>query len=226
MPRVPSVALQRQPRRNRPCRIADQSLESRSDLRYSYRILFIPGTIGSITWLARNQDRLHRIRHGLVISCVGHGKKFTYKRSRRGDADIDKIVEHALRGSTTPFEIQPFFPWGYDERQYCSPGFNLPVGSLMRSPHGTFPEYHTSADDLEFVDGGALSESLAMYQDVVAMLGRKPQLCEPATLWGAATGKTRLVFGHRRRQQICRTATHDAMGAKPVGRQALGAGYR
>lgn len=145
-------------------------LRSRSNLRYSYRFLFIPGTIGSITWLARNRERVHHIKHGLVISCVGHGAKFTYKRSRRGDADIDKVVAYVLKQSDVPFEVQPFFPWGYDERQYCSPGFDLPVGSLMRAPHGTFPEYHTSADDLDFVDATTLEGSLARYQDVLSML--------------------------------------------------------
>ena len=110
-----------------------EHLRSRSNLRYSYRFLFIPGTIGSITWLARNRARIHNIKHGLVISCVGHGAKFTYKRSRRGTAEIDKVVEYVLKQSATPFEVQPFFPWGYDERQYCSPGFDLPVGSLMRA---------------------------------------------------------------------------------------------
>jgi aminopeptidase-like protein len=138
--------------------------------RYTYRFLFIPGTIGSITWLARNEQHTERIRHGLVITCVGDGGRFTYKRSRRGDAEIDRVVSHVLKHSGGDWTVQDFFPYGYDERQYCSPGFNLPVGCLMRSPHGTFPEYHTSADNLDFVRPEYLEESLARYRDVVRVL--------------------------------------------------------
>jgi aminopeptidase-like protein len=138
--------------------------------RYTYRFLFIPGTIGSITWLARNEQHAQRIRHGLVITCVGDGGRFTYKRSRRGNAEIDRVVSHVLKHSGSDWTVEDFFPYGYDERQYCSPGFNLPVGCLMRSPHGTFPEYHTSADNLDFVRPKYLEESLARYRDVVEVL--------------------------------------------------------
>ena len=147
-----------------------EHLKSLPRLRYSYRFLFIPGTIGSITWLARNKERLPRVKHGLVITCVGHGEKFTYKKSRRGDTEIDQIVEHVLTHGGQAFEIQEFFPWGYDERQFCSPGFDLPVGCLMRAPHATFPEYHTSADNLDFVSAQTLAESLACYRDVIAVI--------------------------------------------------------
>jgi aminopeptidase-like protein len=127
--------------------------------RYSYRFLFVPGTIGSITWLARNEARLARIKHGLVLTCVGDGGRSTYKRSRRGEAEVDRAMAHVLRHSGQDYEIQDFIPWGYDERQYCSPGINLPVGCLMRTPHGEFPEYHTSADDLDLVRPDALEDS-------------------------------------------------------------------
>jgi aminopeptidase-like protein len=138
--------------------------------RYTYRFLFVPGTIGSITWLARNEPHAERIQHGLVITCVGDGGRFTYKRSRRGDAEIDRVVTHVLKHSGSKWAVEDFFPYGYDERQYCSPGFNLPVGCLMRSPHGSFPEYHTSADNLSFVRPEYLEESLARYRDVVSVL--------------------------------------------------------
>lgn len=127
--------------------------------RYSYRFLFIPGTIGSITWLALNESRVDRIRHGLVLTCVGDRAAVTYKKSRRGDAPIDRVVQHVLRTSNEPGRVLDFFPYGYDERQYCSPGFNLPVGCFMRSQHGTFPEYHTSADNLDFIDARHLGDS-------------------------------------------------------------------
>ena len=138
--------------------------------RYSYRFLFIPGTIGSITWLARHEATIHRIRHGLVIACVGDSGKFTYKKSRRASAEIDRAVVHVLRHSGQAYEVLEFSPYGYDERQFCSPGFDLPVGSLTRTPHGRFPEYHTSADNLEFVTAESLSAALAMYLEVVAVL--------------------------------------------------------
>lgn len=145
-------------------------LASQGKRRYSYRFLFIPGTIGSITWLAQNEARAARIRHGLVVTCVGDGGPFTYKQSRRGDAEIDRAARHVLKHSGVAFTIQEFFPYGYDERQYCSPGFDLPVGCLMRSPHGSFPEYHTSADNLEFVRPEYLEETLHRYLDVVEVL--------------------------------------------------------
>jgi aminopeptidase-like protein len=139
-------------------------------LEYSYRFLFIPGTIGSITWLAFNEDRLAQIRHGLVVACVGDPGKFHYKRSRRGDAEIDRVVLHALTHCGEEFDTFDFSPYGYDERQYCSPGFNLAVGSLTRTPHGRFPQYHTSADDLNFVQPEALAGALAAYLAVLRIL--------------------------------------------------------
>jgi aminopeptidase-like protein len=129
--------------------------------RYSYRFLFAPATVGSITWLALNEERAGRIKHGLVLSCVGDAGRSTYKKSRRGNAEIDRAMQHVLGASGAAFEVQEFSPYGYDERQFCSPGFDLPVGCLMRSPWGTFPEYHTSADDLTFVKPEALADSLA-----------------------------------------------------------------
>ena len=135
-------------------------LLSRCSRRYSYRFLFIPGTIGSITWLARNESGVGRIKHGLVLACLGDRGGFTYKRSRRGDSEIDRAVAHVLRERAAGHRIEAFSPYGYDERQFCSPGFNLPVGCFMRTPHGRFPEYHTSADDLQLVSADALAESL------------------------------------------------------------------
>ncbi len=140
------------------------------DLRYSYRFLFIPGTIGAITWLARNRESVGRIRHGLVLTCIGDAGGFHYKKSRRGDAEIDRAVAHALRHCGEPSEVLEFSPYGYDERQYCSPGFNLPVGCLMRSVWGTFPEYHTSADDLDFINPQHLARSLRLCASIVDVL--------------------------------------------------------
>jgi aminopeptidase-like protein len=138
--------------------------------RYTYRFLFIPGTIGSITWLARNETHVQRIKHGLVVTCVGDGGRFTYKKSRQSNAEIDRVALHVLKQSGYPYVSEDFFPYGYDERQYCSPGFNLPVGCLMRSPHGSFPEYHTSADNLDFVRPENLETSLDAYRQVIEVL--------------------------------------------------------
>lgn len=138
--------------------------------RYTYRFLFIPGTIGSITWLSRNRERVQHIAHGLVITCVGDAGGFAYKKSRRGDAMIDRAAAHVLKHCGSPFSIGEFFPYGYDERQFCSPGFNLPVGCFMRSPHGTFPEYHTSADDLDFVTPQSMAESFARLVEIIDVL--------------------------------------------------------
>lgn len=139
-------------------------------LKYSYRFLLIPGTIGSITWLALNEDKVARVRHGLVVACVGDPGKFHYKRSRRGNAEIDRAVVETLRHRSEGFDVCDFSPYGYDERQYCSPGFDLAVGSLTRTPHGRFPQYHTSADDLGFVRPNALAGSLSAYLSVLRVL--------------------------------------------------------
>jgi aminopeptidase-like protein len=138
--------------------------------RYSYRFLFVPGTIGSITWLSINESAVSRIKHGLVAACLGDPGKFTYKKSRRGDAEIDRAVLNVLRHSGYMYETQDFIPFGYDERQYCSPGFNLPVGCLMRTPHGKYPQYHTSADNLEFIRSECLSDSFFLYLSVINLL--------------------------------------------------------
>ncbi len=138
--------------------------------KFTYRFLFIPGTIGSITWLSRNENLIGHIRHGLVLSCVGDGGGPTYKRSRRGDAEIDRVVEHVLTHCGRKAVIEDFSPYGYDERQFCSPAFDLPVGLFERSQYGKFPEYHNSADNLDFVKAEHLEESYRIITDVLEAL--------------------------------------------------------
>ena len=138
--------------------------------RYTYRFLFVPGTIGSIAWLALNEEKASRIAHGLVAACVGDAGMLTYKRSRRGDAEIDRAAVHVLAQSGQEHRLRDFTPYGYDERQYCSPGFNLPVGSLTRTPHGEYPEYHTSADDPALVKPEMLVDSLRRYLEILEVL--------------------------------------------------------
>jgi aminopeptidase-like protein len=172
--------------------------------RYSYRFLFVPATIGSITWLARNQDRLSAIRHGLVVVSVGDSGAFTYKQSRRGDAPVDRAAAHVLRHSGHGFRVVPFSPYGYDERQYCSPGIDLPLGCFSRSPHGSYPQYHTSADNLDFVQPRFLAESfeclvrlLEVLENDRRYLNLNPK-CEP---------------------QLGRRGLYGSLGALPGGRE-------
>jgi len=140
---------------------------SQTRLHYSYRFLFIPGTIGAIAWLARNEDRLSHIKYGLVTSLLGIDSMFTYKRSRIGNAGIDRIVEHVLSLQDIQYNIIDFIPYGYDERQFCSPGYNLPVGNLTRVPFGEYPEYHTSADNFDLISDKALHDSLEVFHEVI-----------------------------------------------------------
>jgi aminopeptidase-like protein len=137
-----------------------RALAARPKRRFSYRFLFIPGTIGSLTWLARNRERAARIRGGLTLVCLGDERGFTYKRTFDGKGAIDRAAELVLAQSGRAHDVIDFFPYGYDERQFNSPGFRLPIGSLMRGRHGRFDEYHTSADDLEFVRGDALVQAV------------------------------------------------------------------
>ena len=138
--------------------LAKRLLERRP--RHTYRFLFAPGTIGPLAWLHRNRDDLDRIEHGLALSCIGDGGDLTYKRTRRGEAEIDRAMEIVLRDSGAPHRLLPWEPWGGDERQFCSPGFDLPVGTLMRTPHGEFDGYHTSADSLERIRPESLAEAV------------------------------------------------------------------
>ena len=138
--------------------------------RYSYRFLFIPGTIGSLTWLARNESKVGQIVHGLVLSCLGDPGSITYKQSRRGNAAIDRIAAHVLRHHAATHRVKPFGPYGNDERQYCSPGFNLPVGCLTRTPSGEYPECHSSADNLSLMRPESLAHSLSVLQQIVAII--------------------------------------------------------
>jgi aminopeptidase-like protein len=137
---------------------------------FTYRFLFAPGTIGPLSWLHCNQDRLDRVVHGLAVSCIGDAGDHTYKRSRRGDADIDRAVTTVLRDRGAPHTVLDWDPWGGDERQFCSPGFNLPMGCLMRTPHGGFDGYHTSADSLDRISPAALEASVLTCLDVIEVL--------------------------------------------------------
>jgi aminopeptidase-like protein len=147
-----------------------RSLMAAGPRRYGLRFVFAPGTIGAITWLARNRERSALVRHGLTLTCLGDAHPFTYKKTVFGGAAIDRAAALVLRASGLPHQIIEFFPYGYDERQYNSPGFRIPVGSLMRGRHGQFPEYHTSGDNPSFIAPERLAESLRILGAVIDVL--------------------------------------------------------
>ncbi|MGB3541283.1 DUF4910 domain-containing protein [Rubrivirga sp.] len=151
-----------------------ERLLDRPKPRHTVRFVFAPGTIGAITWLDRNRDRLDRIVGGFVLANLGDAGPMVYKRSRPGTlgtpAPADRALEVAARDLDVALEVRPFAPTGYDERQYGSPGFNLPIGRLTRTPHGEYPEYHTSGDDLDLVKPWALEESLFVLEAAVCAL--------------------------------------------------------
>ncbi len=199
--------------------------------RLSYRFLFIPATIGAITWLARNEERLGAIRHGMVLALLGYPGPFTYKRSRRGNAAVDAAAEHVLRRHGASHEVVDFEPYGHDERQFCSPGFNLPVGCLMRAPHGQFAEYHSSADNLELVRPEILADSWAVCAEVVELLEKNQRyqnLCPKGEPQLGRRGLYRSLGGTMDRQAVERDllwvlnlsdGTHDLLSiAQRAGR--------
>ncbi|HEU0200993.1 MAG TPA: DUF4910 domain-containing protein [Burkholderiaceae bacterium] len=158
---------------------------ARKETRYTYRFVFAPTVIGAIAWLATNERRLGRIRHGLVLSLLGDSGPLQYKKSRAGTRVIDRAASHVLRTECHGARVRDFVPWGYDERQFCSPGIDLPVGRLTRTPNGEFPEYHTSGDNVDFVSAPALGQAwLACLKIFEALEGDaryvnlKPK-CEP-----------------------------------------------
>jgi aminopeptidase-like protein len=152
-------------------------------LRYGLRFVFVPGTIGAIAWLAENERDVARIRDGLVLSGVGDSGNFVYKKSRRGDGMLDRVFTRRFK--STDNTVRPFLPYGYDERQYCSPGFDIAAGCLMRTPYGEYEQYHTSADDLSFIRAESLQESLTLCIEAINEVQRDVKYvntnpkCEP-----------------------------------------------
>jgi aminopeptidase-like protein len=146
-----------------------QWLETRPR-RYTWRFIFGPGTIGSLCWLRNNESGLDRVKHGLVLGLLGDQAPWTYKQSRRGNAEVDALVPHVIRELDPLSRVIEFEPYGYDERQLCSPGFNLPVGRLTRSVNDGYPQYHSSGDDLTLVSGKAIGRSLEACKAIVETL--------------------------------------------------------
>ncbi len=154
--------------------------------RLTYRFVFTPETIGAIAYLSLRGEHLREsLLAGYVVSCVGVGDRFTLKRSRRGDTLADRAALYVLKQLPEQPTVLDFFPSGSDERQYCSPGFNLPVASVMRSMYGSYPEYHTSLDNRDLLSIRAVRESIDVYERIMRTLetnrryvSRVP-MCEP-----------------------------------------------
>jgi aminopeptidase-like protein len=142
---------------------------STQQLTNTYRVLWSPGTLGPLCWLARNLETLDRVHHGLTVSCVGDPGPLRYKRSRRGDTLVDRAAAVVLREITGSL-VRDWEPLGGDERQFCSPGFNLPVGTFSRTPHGLFPQYHSSADDLALVTPTSLGEAFRTVLEIIDVI--------------------------------------------------------
>jgi len=162
-----------------------QWLSSFKSLNFTYRILFIPETIGSIAYLSKNYRHLKkRVLAGYNLTCLGDKGPFSFLPSRNGNTLSDKIAKHVLEKNNKKFKVYSWLDRGSDERQYCSPGIDLPVASVMRSKYNTFPEYHTSLDNLSFITGEALYESTNIYKKCIRIieynfLFKATNLCEP-----------------------------------------------
>ena len=146
---------------------ARRLLERGNSPAIGLRVIFAPGTIGTVAWLANNQQTLQRVVGGLTLVCLGDEQPLAYKRTIRGDTAIDQAAAAALEFSEPGSDVLDYHPWGYDERQYNSPGIDLPVGSLMRGRHGQFPEYHTSGDSLDFVSAGQIAAAARVVDEIL-----------------------------------------------------------
>ena len=172
--------------------------------RWTYRFVWAPGTVGSIAFLAQHRDILSTIKGGLVVAGVGDSGAVSYKRSRSARGEIDRIVERVLRKRGKKFRLLPFSPDGYDERQYNSPGIAVEVGRLSRTPWGTYPQYHTSGDDLQFLSPASLAASLEIalmlcdeLENGVYYRNLRPE-CEPQL---GRRGLYAALGGHRGRDE-------------------------
>jgi aminopeptidase-like protein len=155
---------------------------SKIDTFFSYRFLFIPETIGAIAWLAKNKDVIKKIKNCLVITCAGDNGPFTYKKTKSGNATIDEIFLGIFKKSRKKTKVKHFFPYGSDERQFSSPGINIPTGVFMRTPYYEFKQYHTADDNLNFVKQTSLNESLSIIMKAISEFESRKEIKENVTI--------------------------------------------
>ncbi|GAB4204746.1 MAG: DUF4910 domain-containing protein [Bacteroidia bacterium] len=180
-----------------------QKLSQLRKRKYTYRFVFIPETIGALVYLHQFGNHLKKYcKAGYVITCIGDRGIFHYKQSKYGNTLADKAAIHTLKHSKKLFRILPFYPGGSDERQYCSPAFNLPVGSLMRTPYREFPEYHTSLDNKNFISFKALKESVEMYFQIMMTLESNEKYINLQPYGELQLGKRGLYIGDLSREDI------------------------
>lgn len=162
-----------------------QWIKGISDRKYTYRIIFIPETIGAIVYISKNLEILKKnVIAGFQLTCIGDERCFSFLPSRKGDSITDKISLHVLKHMAPDFIRYKYLDRGSDERQFCAPGVDLPVASIMRSKYGAYPEYHTSLDDLSLVTPAGLAGGFTALQRSIGVMENncKPMvtvLCEP-----------------------------------------------
>lgn len=160
-------------------------IASQKDLKYTYRFVFVPETIGSIVYLSKHILELkENVKAGFVLTCVGDERAWSFMPSRNGNTLADKAAKYVLNDKNINYKAYSFLERGSDERQYCAPGVDLPIASIMRSKYGTYPEYHTSDDNLDLITPKGLEETFNVYKQIIDVIENnfKPVstvLCEP-----------------------------------------------
>lgn len=158
---------------------------SNRQLKNSYRFVFAPETIGTITYCATHEDEMKKISGGLVFSCMGGRGPFGYKQTFEGNSIIDKVVAETFEESKLQYITYPFIPQGSDERQYSSPGFRIPIGSVHKDKYHEFSYYHTSADNLSFIQSEHLLTMVQLHLSIIDKLEKEVKFislnphCEP-----------------------------------------------